>query len=144
MSGDIERLAFNTAIAAMMIFVNEATKRPGVLNRSQVLRFVLILSPFAPHIGEELWSRLRGKGLLSREPWPEVDDKWLRVDRVEMAVQVNGRVRAKISVPSEATDAEILEQARDAVVSHLTGQEVVKEILVRGRLVNLVTRQDSG
>jgi leucyl-tRNA synthetase len=57
---------------------------------------------------------------------------------------VLGRVRAKISVPAEATDAEILEQARDAVVSHLTGQEVVKEILVRGRLVNLVTRQDSG
>ena len=142
--GDIERLAFNTAIAAMMIFVNEATKRPGVLTRSQALRFVAILGPFSPHIAEELWSRLRGEGLLSREPWPEVEQKWLRADRVEMAVQVNGKVRGKISVRSEATDAEILEQARDAVVSHLTGKEVVKEILVRGRLVNLVTRQASG
>jgi leucyl-tRNA synthetase len=138
--GDIERLAFNTAIAAMMIFVNDATKKTEQLSRSQALRFVKILSPFAPHIGEELWLRLGGDGLLSTQPWPEVDEKWLREDRVEMAVQVLGKVRGKISVSAEATDAEILELARGAVGSHLEGKKVVKEIVVRGRLVNLVIR----
>ncbi len=116
--GDIERLAFNTAIAAMMIFVNEATKKTHRLSRSQVLRFVKILSPFAPHIGEELWLRLGGEGLLSTQPWPDVDKKWLAQTVMVMAVQVRGKVRGKISVSAEATDAEILDLAQRAARRH--------------------------
>jgi leucyl-tRNA synthetase len=100
--GDIERLAFNTAISAMMIFVNEATKAMDRLSRSQLLRYVQTLQPFAPHIAEELWHRLGGQGLLARAAWPAVDPAMLVDDEVEIAVQVLGKVRGRAMVPTGA------------------------------------------
>jgi leucyl-tRNA synthetase len=138
--GDIEKLAFNTAIAAMMIFTNEATKRPDALNRSQALRFVQVLNPFAPHITEELWSRLKGKGSLAYVPWPGVDESLLTDETVEMVVQVNGKVRARIIVGADADDASVLAAARDAIQDQIAGKKIVKEIVVKGRLVNLVVK----
>ncbi|MBM4060191.1 MAG: leucine--tRNA ligase, partial [Planctomycetes bacterium] len=128
--GDIERLAFNTAIAAMMIFVNEATKAMDRLNRSQLLRFAQILQPFAPHLAEELWARLSGQGLLTRAPWPAVDPAQLVDDEVELAVQVNGKVRGRVLVPTNAGNDAVLAAARAAVASHLDGKTVQKEIVV--------------
>ena len=138
--GDIERMAFNTAIAAMMIFVNEATKALDRLSRSQLLRFVQVLSPFAPHLAEELWSRLGGKGLLSHVAWPVVDPRQLVDDEVEIAVQVLGKVRGRAVVPAGAPQADLLAAARVAVASHLEGKVVVKEIVVPGKLVNFVVK----
>ncbi|HEX5054155.1 MAG TPA: leucine--tRNA ligase, partial [Planctomycetota bacterium] len=138
--GDIERLAFNTAIAAMMIFVNEATKAMDRLSKSQMLRYAQLLQPFAPHTAEELWQRLGGEGLLAYAPWPAVDPALLVDDEVEIAVQVLGKVRGRVMVPTGASNDVALAAARAAVAGHLEGKTVVKEIVVPGKLVNFVVR----
>jgi leucyl-tRNA synthetase len=138
--GDIERLAFNTAISAMMIFVNEATKAIERLSRRQMLRYVQLLQPFAPHIAEELWQRLGGQGLLAVAAWPAVDPAMLVDDEVEIAVQVLGKVRGRAMVPTGAKNDIALAAARQAVASYLEGKTVVKEIVVPGKLVNFVVK----
>jgi leucyl-tRNA synthetase len=138
--GDIERLAFNTAIAAMMIFVNEATKALERLSRGQLRRYAQILQPFAPHLAEELWERLGGEGLLAFAPWPTVDRRLLVDDEVEIAVQVLGKVRGRAMVPSGCANDVAVAAARAAVAAHLDGKTVVKEIVVPGKLVNFVVR----
>jgi len=138
--GDIERLAFNTAIAAMMIFVNEATKAMDKLSRRQLLRFVQLLQPFAPHLAEELWQRLGGEGLLAYVPWPAVDESMLVDDEIEIAVQVLGKVRARTTVPTGAAKDVMLAAAREAVARHLEGKTIHKEIVVPGKLVNFVAK----
>src|SRR5690606_4934544 len=137
---DIERMAFNTAIAAMMVFVNDATKASERLTRDQMLRFVQLLNPFAPHVTEELWERLGGQGLLAYSDWPVADPALLVEARIEMVVQVNGKVRARIEVPRDAGEAEVLEAARDAAAAWLAGHTTVKEVVVPGKLVNFVVR----
>ena len=138
--GDIDRMAFNTAIAAMMIFVNEATKRSDALSRNQMQRFCVILSPFAPHLAEELWSRLGGTGLLAYAEWPTVDSQLLVDDEVEIAVQVLGKVRGRVVVAADADREVMLERAREVVASHLEGKTMIKEIVVPKKLVNFVVR----
>lgn len=138
--GDIERMAFNTAIAAMMIFVNEATKATDKLSRSQMLRFAQALAPFAPHACEEIWERLGGEGLLGTAAWPTVDETLLVDDEVEIAVQVLGKLRARVKLPRNAPKDETLAVAREAVASHLEGKNVVKEIVVPNKLVNFVAK----
>ncbi|MCY2955654.1 MAG: leucine--tRNA ligase [Planctomycetota bacterium] len=138
--GDIDRMAFNTAIAAMMIFINEATKRNDALSRSQLLRFCQILSPFAPHIGEELWQRLGGSGLLAYATWPTFDAALLHDLEVEIAVQVLGKLRGHAKVAAGAGNDVLLAAARLAVAAQLEGKTVVKEIVVPGKLVNFVVK----
>lgn len=139
-SGDIERMAFNTAIAAMMILVNDGTKAMDKLSRSQLQRFAQILAPFAPHMGEELWQRLGGEGVLTFAAWPAVDEKQLVDDEVEIAVQVLGKVRARVTLPTNAPKEVALAAAREAVASWLEGKNVVKEIVVPNKLVNFVAK----
>ena len=138
--GDIERMAFNTAIAAMIVFVNDATKAMDKLSRSQLLRFAQILQPFAPHLAEELWARLGGQGVLAYAPWPMVDAKLLVDDEVEIAVQVLGKVRGRALVPNGCAADVAIAAARTAVAAHLEGKTVVKEIVVPGKLVNFVVK----
>jgi leucyl-tRNA synthetase len=135
-TGDIERLAFNTAISAMMEFVNDATK--SRVTRSQALRFAQILSPFAPHVGEELWSRLSGQGLLAYSTWPEWTEALLAEQTIELAVQVNGKVRGRVVVPTGAEDTLVLAAARAQVEDQLAGKPIKKQVVVKGRLVNFV------
>jgi leucyl-tRNA synthetase len=139
-AGDIERMAFNTAIAAMMIYVNHCTPNPEAMTRSVMLRFLQCLSPFAPHICEELWARLGGQGLLAHSRWPEVDPALLRDDEVEIAVQVLGKVRGRTMVPADAGKDVMIARAREAVAAQLEGRTVVKEIVVPGKLVNFVVK----
>ena len=138
-SEDIESMRFNTAIAAMMEFLNEAQKwspRP----RAALEPFVLLLAPFAPHLAEELWSLLGHSGSLAREPWPALNEAFLVEDVIEIPVQVNGKLRGRVRVPADATQQDILAAARAeaSVAPHLAGKTVRKEIYVAGRLVNLV------
>jgi leucyl-tRNA synthetase len=102
--------------------------------------FVLILSPFAPHLAEELWARLGHDETLAYAPWPEVDEAALVKKTVEMAVQVNGTVRATIEVPATAEEADVLAAARAEanVARHLEGKTLRREIYVPGRIVNFV------
>ena len=144
-SQDIERMAFNTAISAMMEFVNEAY-RAGAIHRSQAERFVLILSPFAPLIAEELWQRLRGdgwKGSLMYEPWPAFDPALVTEDRIEIPVQVNGKVAGRVSVARDAS-REVIEAAALAdakVAARVAGMTIVKKIYVPGRMLNIVVKK---
>ncbi|MFG0259603.1 MAG: leucine--tRNA ligase, partial [Phycisphaerales bacterium JB041] len=139
---DIERLAFNTAIAAMIEFVNAATSSGG-LTRDQLDRFVRILAPFAPHMGEELWHRLGDgpdRGSVAHADWPEHDEAMLHDSEVEIVVQILGKVRAKLVVPADA-DAEALEALAlesEKVRELIAGKTVRKVIAVPGRLVNIV------
>ena len=140
---DLGRMAFNTAIAAMMVHVNEATKAGAETSRDQMLRFVQLLGPFAPHVAEELWQRLGkdpAREPLSWQQWPRHDERMLVEDSVELAVQVLGKLRGKVVVPVGAPQDAVVAAARDAVARQLEGKQVVKEIYVPGKLVNFVVK----
>ena len=136
---DIEEMRFNTAIAAMMEFVNEAYRWRDV-PVSVARDFVLILSPFAPHIAEELWERLGNAPSVSSVRWPSVNPDYLTRDEIDIAVQVNGKVRATIRIPADAAREAVLEEARrqENVQRHFDGKTVRKEVYVPGRIVNFV------
>ncbi len=137
--GDIDALAFNTAIAQMIVWVNEAQKAPSI-GRSQLMRFLKVLSPFAPHIAEELHERLGG-GLLATAEWPAYDEALTRDELVEIAVQVNGKLRGRVHVAADADQAAMIEAARsiDAVARELAEKPIRRTIAVPGRLVNFST-----
>jgi len=137
---DLERMAFNTAISAMMVFVNEALKEPSRLGKAQAERFVLMLAPFAPHVAEELWQRLGHAKTLAYEPWPVFDEALTKDASVEMAVQVNGKVKAKVTVAAEASEDAIKQAAQTAIANDLAGKTVVKIVVIKGRLVNVVVK----
>ena len=144
-SQDIERMAFNTAISAMMELVNEAY-RTGSIHKGQAERFVLVLSPFAPHIAEELWQRLCGgewKDSLMYEPWPTFDPVLVTDDQIEVPVQINGKVAGRVSVAKDASQ-EAIEAAALAdakIAARLAGMTIVKKIYVPGRMLNLVVKK---
>jgi leucyl-tRNA synthetase len=138
-TGDIEKMEYNTAISAMMIFVNEA-QTWDALPRTIVEPFLLILSPFAPHLAEELWNRWGNEDTLAYEPWPVWKEEFLQEETIEIPVQVNGRLRGRIRVPSAAAESEIIAAALECaeVQPHLAGKEIKKKIYIPQRMVNLV------
>ena len=136
---DLEALRFNTAIAQMMVFTNEVTKlkmRP----RALLEPFVLLLSPFAPHIAEELWERLGKAPSVATQPWPEYDPALVARDRLTIPIQVNGKLRSKIEVPADSSEEQVVRLARqDAKLSEwLQGKTPRKVIYVEKKLVNFV------
>ncbi|MEL6347798.1 MAG: leucine--tRNA ligase, partial [Myxococcota bacterium] len=136
----IEALRFNTAIARMMEFVN---KSKGKLpSKADAEKFVLILSPFAPHLAEELWARMGHEQTLSYVPWPTWDPDALIQEKITIAIQVMGKVRGRIEIAHDASKEDILiaAKAEPNVVRHLDGKTIIKEIVVPGRLVNFVAR----
>jgi leucyl-tRNA synthetase len=139
--GDIPKLAFNTAIAAMIEFTNAATSAGG-LTRSQLEMFTLALAPFAPHIAEELWHKLGHTQSIAHAAFPTVDARLLVDDVVEIPVQIGGKVRARISVPAaSAADKAMVEKlamADAAVQAALAGKNVTKVVVVPGKMVNVV------
>ena len=142
---DLESLAFNTAISAMMVFINDAegfAKAGQGLPRECLEKFVLCLAPFAPHLGEELWSFLGHADSLAYEPWPRYDASALVENEVEIPVQVMGRLRGRIRVPATATAEEMrtLAEAAPDVAKFLEGKTVVKVIAVPKRMVNFVVK----
>jgi leucyl-tRNA synthetase len=132
-------MRFNTSIAEMNTFVNEATKAT-VIPRSWFEAFVKILSPFAPHVCEEIWQRLGHTTTIAYEPWPAYDEAKLARDTLKIAVQVMGKLRSEIEVPADATQEAILAAAKadEKVQGFLAGKEIKREVYVKGRLVNLV------
>jgi leucyl-tRNA synthetase len=138
-SSDIETFSFNTAISAMMIFVNHLSKQ-GVRPKSAIEKFVLILSPFAPHIAEELWQRLGHTDSLACEPWPQYDPVLVEEKEVELAVQINGKIRDRIVVPANSSEEHIRKQALASpkTTAALGGKKPKKVIVVKSRLVSIV------
>jgi leucyl-tRNA synthetase len=137
----IEAMTFNTSIARMMEFVNAAMKS-GPIEKTWAGQFVLILSAFAPHIAEELWERLGHTTTLAYEPWPKYDEALLVVDTIEVPVQVNGKLRSVLHVAKDADKDHVVAAAREdaKVAIHLEGKQIVKEIYVPGKLLNLVVK----
>lgn len=138
---DTEKLHFNTAIAQMMIFVNEMAGQ-DVRPRSVMEEFVKLLSPYAPHLAEELWSRLGRTEPLMREPFPVAEDKWLVDETIEVPVQINGKLRERLHVDPEIGEGAIRELAfaSEKVQTHVEGKEVKKFIYVPKRMVNIVVK----
>ena len=136
---DVERLAFNTAIASMIEFVNAALKT-GV-TQDQMDRFVRVLAPFAPHFAEELWHKLGHEDSVALAAWPGYEESMLVDDEVEIAVQILGKVKARLSVPAGASQDELKELALkdETIAQQIAGKNVRKVIVVPGRLVNIVT-----
>ena len=141
---DLEALAFNTGISAMMVFINEAEDeaKAGDLPREFLEKFVLCLAPYAPHLGEELWQFLGHDKTLAYEPWPQYDAAALVEDEIEIPVQVLGKLRGRIKVPVAATpaDMEAAAKANADVAKFLEGKTIVKVIAVPKRMVNFVVR----
>jgi len=144
---DIEAIKYNTAVAAMMECVNSMYKikgREGFADRDgwqfALASIVQLVAPFAPHIAEELWRTLGNSDSVHVDHWPEHEEKYLVADKITVVVQVNGKVRANITMPKEASKQEILEAAKsdENVVKHLDGKEIRKDIYVPGKLVNFV------
>ena len=136
---DIEILSFNTAIAQMMVFVNaftNANPRP----KSAIRILLQVLNPFAPHLTEELWEALGFEGMVAGQPWPEYDASYLIEDEIEIPVQVNGKLRDKVTVKKDATKEEIEAAALGSpkIAEWLAGKEIKKVIVVPGKLVNIV------
>ena len=136
---DIESFSFNTAISAMMIFVNHLGKQP-VRSKSVIEKFILILSPLAPHIAEELWEKLGHKNTLAYESWPEYDEGLIKEKEIELAVQVNGRIRDRIVIAAEADEEQIKQKAlsSEKVTAAIADKELKKIIVIKSRLVNIV------
>ena len=124
----------------MIEFVNAATASASGLTRDQIARFALVLCPFAPHLAEELWSRAGRAGLASLAPWPAFDPAMLRDQAIELPVQIMGKVRARITVPTDA-DANAVQSAAlndPKVKEQIAGKAVKKVIVVPGKLFNIV------
>ncbi len=136
---DYEALRFNTAISQLMVFINDAYKAE-TLPKAYVEGFVKMISPIVPHIAEELWNKLGHEESIAYEAWPAYDEAKLVDDEVEIVVQINGKVKAKLMVPADATREKLEEIAMDdnAVKEQIDGKTVRKVIAVPGKLVNIV------
>ena len=140
-SDDIENMKFNTAIAALMTLINAVYKN-GKLSKEQLEIFIKLLLPFAPHLCEEMWEELGHDTLLTLEPWPEFDESKTIDESVEIAVQLNGKVKATITIPMGCDQQTALSMAKDdeKVKALLEGKTLVKEIYVPNKIVNLVVK----
>lgn len=145
---DTEIFQFNTAIARLMELTNSLSKYISNKNKNlsllkdTVIDFIKLLAPFAPHFAEEQWSLLEMPFSVFNEPWPTFDPKALIKDEVEMAIQVNGKIRSKINIPSDLSEEEIKKISLDNpdIQSYLEGKTIIKVIVVKGRLVNIVVK----
>ena len=138
---DFERMKFNTAIATMMSFLNEVTKK-GSITKGEYKTFITLLNPVAPHMTEELWEILGGEGLLSLTAWPKYDEEKTVDDEIEIVVQINGKIRDKMSVAADLDRAGLESVAMESSrIKELTeGKSIVKVIAVPGKLVNIVVK----
>ena len=141
-SYDIENLKFNTAIASLMALMNVIAEK-GSINKAELSVFTMLLNPFAPHVTEEVWSETKlGEGMVTEQIWPKYDESKCKDDVIEIVVQVNGKVRTRLSVAADIQkdDAIALAKAEDRIAAEINGKNVVKEIYVPGKLVNIVVK----
>ena len=139
---DIENIKFNTAIAALMALIN-VIANIGSITKKELAIFSILMNPFAPHVTEEVWEVCSlGDGILAEAKWPEYDESKCVDDTVEIVVQVNGRIKAKLMIPTNAEQAEAISLAKEdeKVKEAISSMNIVKEIYVKGKLVNIVVK----
>ena len=140
-SSDIEEMKFNTAVAAMMTLLNQIYDH-GSLTKDELMTLARLLCPFAPHLSEELWEQMGGEGLCSLAAWPTYDESKTVDATVEIAVQVNGKLKDRLTIPADADTATVLEAVKkqEKIAALLDGMQIVKELYVPAKLVNLVIK----
>ena len=140
-SEDIENMKFNTAIAALMTLLNKIYDK-GAVNTAELKTFVTLLNPFAPHVTEEIWAQHNFGGMLANGSWVDYDEAKCVDDEIEIVAQINGKVRSKIMIPADMEQADVIALAKqdDKIAEAIDGKTIVKEIYVKGRLVNIVVR----
>ncbi len=140
---DIETLKFNTAIATLMALINEIGQNGKGITREELRVFTLLLNPFAPHVTEEVWEACKlGGGMACEQAWPKYDEAKTKDSMIEIVVQIKGKVRSRINVPADMGKEEVIAAAKaeEKIAAELSGKDIVKEIYVPGKLVNLVTK----
>ena len=138
-TNDYESMSFNTAIAQMMIFINQAYKE-NILPKKYAEGFLQLLNPVAPHITEELWNKLGHNESIAYEPWPTYDEEKTKSNNINLPIQINGKLRATIDIPVDEDESKIKELAHEAVKEKLEGKTIVKEIYVKNRIYNIVVK----
>ncbi len=139
---DIENIKFNTAIAALMSLINDVTSF-GSINKKELAVFAILLNPFSPHVSEEVWEVCDlGEGIVAEQSWPEYDESKCVDETIEIAVQVNGKIKAKLNIAPDAEQSEVLALAKsdESVAKAIDGMNIIKEIYVKGRIVNIVVK----
>ncbi len=140
-SSDIENMKYNTAIAAMMSLVNDIYAK-GSVNRAELKTFITLLNPFAPHITEEMWQVMGLDGMLNQTEWPTYDESKCVDNEIEIAVQINGKVRDRLVISADADSDEVIAAAKslDKIAEAVSGMQIIKELYVKDRLVNIVVK----
>ena len=140
-SDDIEEMKYNTAIAALMTFLNDA-EAEGSIGREQYKTFIKLLCPFAPHIAEELWSVLGGEGCISVAPWPVYDEAKLVDDTIDIGVQINGKFRSTVTLPNNCEEAQAVEiaKANETLAKAMEGKNIVKVIYKANKILNFIVK----
>ena len=140
-SNDLDNLRFNTAISQMMIFTNHLQEQETI-NKGTLNTFLLLLNPFIPHMSEELNEQMDSFESLSYAQWPNFDENLAKEDLITIAIQVNGKLRGSIQVADDIDDKILKSESSkiDSVKKHLDGKEIIKKIIVPGRLVNFVVK----
>ncbi len=139
---DIENIKFNTAIAALMALIN-SIYATGKVTKKELAIFAVLLNPFAPHVTEEVWEACAlGKGIIAETSWPEYDEAKCVDDTIEIVAQVNGKIKAKLNIAADAAQDDVLAMAKSEpkVAEAVDGKNIVKEIYIKGRLVNIVVK----
>ncbi len=138
---DIEHLKMNTALATLMSLINEITAK-GSINRKELEIFIKMVYPFAPHLGEEMWATAGFEGDMTYAPWPQYDEAKTKASEVEIAVQVLGKIKGRVTIPAEAEQDAVLEivRADEKIGGLLEGKSIVKVIYVKGKLINLIIK----
>ena len=138
---DYENMSFNTAIAQMMIFINAAFKE-DIIPVKMVEGFIKVLNPIAPHVTEEIWNKLGHEDTISYEKWPEYDESKIVDDKVNLAVQINGKLRDLIEINMDEEQEKVKEivHKSEKVASYIEGHEIVKEIYVKNKIYNIVIK----
>ena len=141
-SADIEEMKFNTAIAALMSLLNSISEIDGKVTRGELKTILLLLSPFAPHLCEELWETLNYGGTINDQNWPQYDETKCVDNEIEIVVQVNGKIRARMKIANDEAQDSVISKAKadEKVAAEISGKTIVKELYVKGKLVNIVVR----
>ncbi|MDD4531766.1 MAG: class I tRNA ligase family protein, partial [Candidatus Pacebacteria bacterium] len=141
-SEDLEKMKFNTCVAFFMEFMNFVSERKDELGREEIRRVLILLSPFAPHLCEELWERMGSKSSIMNEKWPEPDLNLIKEEKVFLVIQVNGKVRDKIEINAGTSreDAESMAKENERVKKWTEGREIVEVFFVQDKLINIVVK----
>ena len=141
-SADIEEMKFNTAIAALMSLLNSISEIDGKVTRGELKTILLLLSPFAPHLCEEMWEMMNYGGTINDQNWPQYDEAKCVDNEIEIVVQVNGKIRARMKIANDEAQDSVISKAKadEKVAAEISGKTIVKELYVKGKLVNIVVR----